>query len=87
MARRPLAAPLPSGEDYLGSTFGAPRARHIIGLAVLMPLGWFADRGRGLAAAVGAVVVASIIGILIGQLLFAGELFKLGIDNYETYVP
>ena len=52
-----------------------------------MPLGWFADRGRGLAAAVGAVVVASIIGILIGQLLFAGELFKLGIDNYETYVP
>jgi len=67
---------------------GIPLAfAHIIGLAVLMPLGWFAYRGRGLAAAVAAVVVASIIGIVIAQLLFAGELFELGIDNYDTYVP
>ncbi|MBW9119065.1 hypothetical protein JNB63_03070 [Microbacterium trichothecenolyticum] len=60
---------------------------HIIGLAVLMPLGWFAYRGRGLAAAVAAVVVASIIGIVIAEVLFAGELFMLGIDNYDTHLP
>ena len=60
---------------------------HIIGLAVLMPLGWFAYRGRGLAAAVAAVVIASIVGIVIGQVLFAGELFNLGTDNYDTYAP
>jgi hypothetical protein len=60
---------------------------HIIGLAVLMPLGWFAYRGRGVVGAVAAVVIASIIGIVIAQVLWAGELFELGIDNYNTYVP
>ncbi len=60
---------------------------HVIGLALLMPLGWFAYRGRGVAGAVAAVVVASIIGISIAQVLWGGELFELGIDNYGAYVP
>jgi hypothetical protein len=59
---------------------------HAIGLVVLLALGWFAYRGRGLALAVAAVILASLVGIVVAQLLWAGELFQLGIDN-DTYVP
>jgi hypothetical protein len=32
------------------------------------------------------VILASLVGIVVAQLLWAGELFQLGIDN-DTYVP
>ncbi|MBT2486443.1 hypothetical protein J7E28_17240 [Microbacterium sp. ISL-108] len=59
---------------------------HIVGLVTLFVLGWKGYRGRGIALAMGAVVIASVIGIGITQLLWAGELFQLGIDN-DVYVP
>lgn len=59
---------------------------HIVGLVTLLILGWKRYRGRGIALAVGAVCTASVVGIAIAQLLWAGELFQLGIDN-DVYVP
>ena len=54
---------------------------HLLGLAVLSVLGWKGDRERGIAFAVIAVIAASGIGIVFAQLLWAGELFQLGISN------
>lgn len=59
---------------------------HLLGLALLLPLGWMGYRGRGIAFAIVAVVAASGVGIVLAQLLWAGELFQLGINNI-TYVP
>ncbi|KAM9872695.1 hypothetical protein [Leucobacter aridicollis] len=57
-------------------------AAHIIGLAILLPLGWQRWRLPGLAYGLVAVAVASVIGIGAGQLLFGGELFEVGLHRY-----
>lgn len=57
---------------------------HVIGLAILMPLGWQRWRLPGLAYGLIAVVAASIIGIGAGQLLFGGELFEVGLQRYYS---
>lgn len=59
---------------------------HLVGLGVLLILGWRSYRARGIILAVVAVAIASAIGILCAQLLWAGDLFELGIGN-DTYVP
>lgn len=59
---------------------------HLVGLGVLLILGWRSYRARGIILAVVAVAVVSAIGILCAQLLWAVDLFKLGIGN-DTYVP
>lgn len=59
---------------------------HLVGLGLLLIFGWGGYRKRGVVLAIAAVAVASIIGILCAQLLWAGELFELGIDN-DTYAP
>jgi hypothetical protein len=61
-------------------------AAHLVGLALLLVLGWKGYRERGIVFAIVAVGAASGIGIVVAQLLWAGELFRLGIDNI-TYVP
>lgn len=48
---------------------------HVIGLVVLSRIGWRIWRGAGLAYAVLAVAAASLVGLGISQLLFAGNLF------------
>jgi Sec-independent protein secretion pathway component TatC len=59
---------------------------HLVGLGVLLILGWRSYRKHGIILAVVAVAIASAIGILCAQLLWAGDLFELGIGN-DTYVP
>lgn len=59
---------------------------HLLGLALLLALGWKGYRERGIAFALVAVAVASAIGVVVAQLLWAGQLFQLGINNI-TYVP
>lgn len=59
---------------------------HLLGLGLLLIFGWGGYRKRGVILAISAVAVASVIGILCAQLLWAGQLFDLGIDN-DTYVP
>lgn len=54
---------------------------HIVGLITLVVLGWKGYRGRGIALAILAVFSSSVVGIVVAQLLWAGELFQLGIDN------
>lgn len=59
---------------------------HVLGMAVLLVLGWKGFGVRGIGFAFIAVLVASGMGVLCAQLLWAGELFELGINN-DTYVP
>ena len=59
---------------------------HLIGLILLLVLGWWGYGKRGIALAIVAVVVASGVGIIVAQILWSGELFQLGIDN-QTYIP
>lgn len=59
---------------------------HLLGLGMLLIFGWRGYRRRGVTLAIAAVGVASLIGVLFAQLLWAGELFELGIDN-DRYVP
>lgn len=59
---------------------------HLVGLGLLLVFGWGGFRRRGVVLAMCAVAVASVIGMICAQLLWAGELFDLGIDN-DTYVP
>ncbi len=67
---------------------GLPLAlAHFVGIATLAVLGWHAYRGRGMVLAIVAVLITSAIGIGVAQLLWAGELFQLGINNKETIVP
>ena len=54
---------------------------HLVGLIALVALGWRSYRRRGLAYAAVAFVIASAVGIGIAQLLWAGDLFQLGINN------
>ena len=54
---------------------------HLLGLAVLLALGWKGYRERGIAFAVVAVISASGIGLVFAQLMWAGELFQHGISN------
>ena len=56
---------------------------HVIGLILLLILGWYGWRVTGIVFGVAAVSVASIIGLGIAQILFAGQVF--GIE--ETFVP
>ncbi|MFF2274115.1 hypothetical protein ACFVTX_17705 [Agromyces sp. NPDC058136] len=58
---------------------------HLLGLGALVPLGWRQDRWDGVMRAVIAVLVASVIGIGITQILLGGELFQLGVNNVECY--
>jgi hypothetical protein len=59
---------------------------HTFGLVALLMLGWKGFRWPGVAVAIVAVLISSAIGIGVGQLLFKGQLFHLGINN-DTYVP
>lgn len=59
---------------------------HLIGLIILVVLGWKKHGGHGIAVAFLALIIASFIGIGIAQVLWEGQLFQLGIDN-GTYVP
>ena len=59
---------------------------HLIGLILLLVVGWWAYGKRGIALAIVAVIVASGIGIIVAQILWGGELFQLGINN-NTYIP
>lgn len=59
---------------------------HIVGVVALGLLGWMGYRGRGIAFALVAVLIASLIGIGVAQWLYGGQLFELGINN-DTWVP
>ncbi|MGU3647062.1 hypothetical protein ACLBXX_19055 [Microbacterium sp. C23T] len=59
---------------------------HLIGLILLLVLGWWSYGKRGIALAIVAVIVASGVGIVVAQILWGGELFQLGINN-NTYIP
>ncbi len=56
---------------------------HLIDVAILLPLGWRRWRGRGVAYGLIAVVIASAVGIGVGELLFVGDLFNLGLHRYN----
>lgn len=60
---------------------------HLLGLVLLLLLGWWAYGKRGIAIALIALIATSLIGIVVAQVLFAGELFELGINNDSDYVP
>lgn len=59
---------------------------HLLGLILLLVLGWTGWHLPGVALAVVAVLVASGLGVLIAQLVWQGELVELGIDN-DTFIP
>ena len=59
---------------------------HLVGLTLLLILGWRSYGKRGIPAAILAVIVASGAGIIAAQILWGGELFQLGINN-NTYIP
>jgi len=59
---------------------------HLIGLILLLVLGWWSYGRRGIALAIVAVIVASAVGIIVAQIIWGGELFHLGIDN-DTFIP
>ncbi|WP_188436395.1 hypothetical protein [Microbacterium murale] len=59
---------------------------HLVGLVTLGVLGWKGQRGRGIGFAFLAVAIASVVGIIVAQLLWEGQLFQLGINN-DVYVP
>jgi hypothetical protein len=54
---------------------------HLIGLAVLVPLGWKAYERRGIAMAIAAVLIASVVGVGVAQFMAEGALFELGVNN------
>ena len=56
---------------------------HLIGLILLLILGWCGWRIHGIFIGVAAVSSASLIGLGVAQILFEGRVF--GID--ETFVP
>ncbi|MDN3495822.1 hypothetical protein QL996_07780 [Planococcus sp. APC 4015] len=67
---------------------GLPLAlAHFVGIATLAVLGWHSYRGRGIVLAIVVVLITSAIGIGVAQVLWAGELFQLGIDTTNTIVP
>ncbi|MFD1339368.1 hypothetical protein [Microbacterium lemovicicum] len=59
---------------------------HLLGLIGLIVLGYKGYGNSGIVFSVTAVLIASGVGIGVAQLLWAGELFQLGITN-NTYVP
>jgi len=59
---------------------------HMVGLVALGVPGWKGYRGRGIVYAILAALIAFGIGIGVAQLVWAGELFQLGINN-NTFVP
>lgn len=59
---------------------------HLIGLLLLVLFGWAGWRGKGVWFGILAVIIASVLGIAMAQILWAGELFELGINN-DTWVP
>jgi hypothetical protein len=59
---------------------------HLVGVILLLLLGWLSWRGKGVMFGLVVVVVTSLVGIGAAQLLWEGELFKLGINNV-TWVP
>ena len=59
---------------------------HLLGLVLLL-FGWWGYGKRGIAMALAALTVTSLIGVIVAQFLFAGELFELGIDNDPGFVP
>jgi hypothetical protein len=60
---------------------------HLLGLVLLLLFGWWGYGKRGIAMALVAFVGTSLIGIIVAQILFAGELFELGINNDPEFVP
>lgn|SRR5690349_24490035 len=67
---------------------GAPLVlAHLLGLVLLLLFGWWGYGKRGIAMALVALIVASLIGIVVAQFLFAGDLFELGINNDPGFVP
>ena len=60
---------------------------HLLGLVLLLLFGWWGYGKRGIALALVAFVGTSLIGIIVAQILFAGELFELGINNDPEFVP
>lgn len=67
---------------------GLPLAlAHFVGIATLAVLGWHSYRSRGIVLAIAVVMITSAIGVGFAQLLWAGELFQLGIGNKTAIVP
>ncbi|TCL78288.1 MULTISPECIES: hypothetical protein [unclassified Rathayibacter] len=67
---------------------GVPVAvAHVVGLIVLLVLAHRAYRGSALVFAGTAVIVASVIGLGVAQLLFGGAVFHFDPENRQTSVP
>lgn len=79
---------LAAGTTMEGTAFwmgGLPLlVAHAILAAILLRSGWRAWRARGLWVGVLAVVVASAIGIGVGQIVFGGRLFEVGLHHYHS---
>lgn len=79
---------LAAGTTMAGTAFwmgGVPLIlAHIVGAAMLLPLGWEIWRGRGIAFGALAVAVASAVGIGVGELVFDGQLFEVGLHRYDA---
>lgn len=79
---------LAAGTTMEGTAFwmgGLPLlVAHAILAAILLRSGWRAWRARGLWVGVLAVVVASAIGIGVGQIVFGGRLFEVGLQHYYS---
>lgn len=71
-------------EGFAEVVGGIPLAvSHLLGLIILLILGWLGWRSKGLVFGIVAVVVASFIGIAVAQILFSGELFEVGLQRYR----
>ncbi|QIK63369.1 hypothetical protein G7068_09290 [Leucobacter viscericola] len=60
---------------------------HALGLVILLRLGWLGWRRWGLLFGLTAVLIASVIGVVVAQILFGGELFEIGVGRYYREIP
>lgn len=71
-------------EGFAFAVGGIPLiAAHLIGAAILLPLGRRHWSLPGLAYGILAVAAASLLGMGAGQMLFGGDLFELGLGRYS----
>lgn len=71
-------------EGFAALVGGVPLVvAHVVGLAVLLLLGWRECRARGIVVGTAAVIGASLVGLGLAQILFEGQVFGV----VEEFVP
>ena len=77
--------------EGFGAAVGVPPLviAHVLGLVILAVLGagFARPKAKALLLAAGAVAAASVLGIIVGQVLWSGDLFGMSANMQPEYVP